>query len=72
MSHKVLSFRELVRKFKKLGFEGPYGGGRHLFMIKGPQKIRIPNPHGSKDIHISLVHEILRQAGINSKKWEKT
>jgi hypothetical protein len=33
-------------------------------MKKGQKKIRIPNPHGSGDIYISLVKEIQRQAGI--------
>jgi len=40
-------------------------------MIKGRKKIRIPNPHGSGDIDISLVKEILRQASINEKEWDK-
>ncbi len=70
MSSRTLSHKELIRKFRKLGFDGPYGGGRHLFMTKGQQKIRIPNPHHSKDIHISLIREILRQAGINPQDWE--
>jgi predicted RNA binding protein YcfA (HicA-like mRNA interferase family) len=39
-------------------------------MIKGSQKIRIPNPHAG-DIHISLLKEILRQAGISKEDWEK-
>jgi len=63
--------RELIRKFKALGYEGPFSGGRHQFMIKGPKKIRIPNPHGSGDIHINLVKEILRQADISSDEWDK-
>jgi len=40
-------------------------------MIKGQRKIRIPNPHGSGDIHRSLVNEILRQADITLDMWEK-
>ncbi|OGQ05571.1 MAG: hypothetical protein A2W61_05390 [Deltaproteobacteria bacterium RIFCSPLOWO2_01_44_7] len=71
MASSVISFKELVRRFRKLGYEGPYGGGKHLFMIKGTQKIHIPNPHKSKDIHISLVREILRQAGIDPKVWDQ-
>lgn len=66
---KSISRRELIRKFGVLGFDGPYSGGRHLFMIKGKLKIRIPNPHG-KDISGFLVAEILRQAGISVEKWE--
>ena len=39
-------------------------------MKKGQKKTRIPNPHGSGDIHISLVKEILRQAGISNDEWD--
>ena len=62
---------ELIRKFRNLGFEGPFSGRRHQFMKKGELKIRIPNPHKTKEIHISLLREILRQAGIEEKDWEK-
>jgi predicted RNA binding protein YcfA (HicA-like mRNA interferase family) len=40
-------------------------------MVKGPNKIRIPNPHKSKDIHQSLVNEILKQAEISKEDWNK-
>ena len=66
----TVSRRELIRKFKSLGFEGPFSGGKHQFMKKGRIKIRIPNPHGSKDIHISLIAEILKLAGISKSEWE--
>jgi len=66
-----ISRKELIRKFRKLGFHGPFSGGRHQFMIKGRKKIRIPNPHKRKDIHVSLLREILRQSGISFKDWER-
>ncbi|GBD97997.1 YcfA-like protein [bacterium BMS3Abin07] len=66
-----ISRKELVRKFRSLGYLGPLSGKRHQFMIKGRKKIRIPNPHGSGDIHISLVKEILRQANISDEEWDK-
>jgi hypothetical protein len=65
---KVLAWRLLVLRFKKLGFDGPYSGGRHLFMVKGPLKVRIPNPHRG-DISGALIAEILRQAGITKNIW---
>jgi predicted RNA binding protein YcfA (HicA-like mRNA interferase family) len=65
-----ISRRKLVRKFRSLGFEGPFSGGKHQFMIKGKKKIRIPNPHGGNDVHVSLVNEILKQAGISREEWE--
>ncbi|MBF0557722.1 MAG: type II toxin-antitoxin system HicA family toxin [Nitrospirae bacterium] len=64
--------RELIRKFRALGYSGPFSGGRHQFMVKGRKKIRIPNPHGNDDINISLVKEILRQAGISADEWDKS
>ena len=66
---KNISWRKLVQKFRKLGFDGPYSGGRHLFMAKRNFKIRIPNPHRG-DISKCLIKEILRQAGISSKEWD--
>lgn len=67
----TISRRKLIQKLKKLGFAGPYSGGRHQFMVKGDLKLRIPNPHGSNDIHISLLREILRQGGIGIEEWEQ-
>ncbi len=40
-----ISRRELIRKFRTFGFEGPFSGGKHQFMVKAHKKIRIPNPH---------------------------
>lgn len=64
-----ISRKELLRKFRAMGYSGPFSGGRHQFMIKGKKKIRIPNPHGSGDIDMSLAKEILRQAGISNEEW---
>ncbi len=66
---RSISWRKLVQKLRRLGFDGPYSGGRHLFMIKGELKIHIPNPHQS-DISKHLVAEILRQAGISNAEWD--
>jgi predicted RNA binding protein YcfA (HicA-like mRNA interferase family) len=41
-------------------------------MSKGSLKVRIPNPHQQKDVGISLLEEILRQAGITKEEWEST
>ena len=67
---KSISWRKLVQKFRGLGFDGPYSGGRHLFMAKGDLKIRIPNPHRG-DISKELVAEILRQAKISPSEWNR-
>ena len=67
----AVSRRELIRKFRALGFAGPYSGGRHQFMSKNALKVRIPNPHGGDDISVGLVKEIVRQAGLSWDDWNK-
>ncbi len=54
----AISRKELIRKFRALGYSGPFSGGKHQFMVKGRQKIRIPNPLMS-DIGVNLLREIL-------------
>ncbi len=65
---KNISWKKLVQKLRHLGFDGPYSGGRHLFMVKANLKLHIPNPHRG-DISKHLVAEILRQAHIKSSEW---
>lgn len=67
---RSVSLRELVRRFRKLGFDGPFSGGRHLFMSKNVLKVRIPNPHRG-DISKALLREILRQANVSTREWNK-
>ena len=66
-----VSRRDLIRKFRTLGYEGPFSGGKHQFMIRERKKIRIPNPHGNADISVSLLKEILKQAGIRDSEWDE-
>jgi len=67
---RSISWKKLVQRFRKLEFDGPYSGGRHLFMVKGELKVHIPNPHEG-DISKHLLSEILRQAEISSTGWNK-
>jgi predicted RNA binding protein YcfA (HicA-like mRNA interferase family) len=38
--------RDLIACLRRLGFTGPYAGGKHEFMQKGDLSLTIPNPHG--------------------------
>jgi hypothetical protein len=60
---------ELVRALRSLGFDGPFSGGKHQFMIRGTVSLRIPNPH-QVDIGRDLLARILRQAGVDRDDWE--
>ena len=62
--------KDLVAYLRKLGFEGPFSGGKHQFMIKDNVTLRVPNPHRG-DIGRDLLSRILKQAGINKEDWEK-
>jgi len=62
--------QDLIRHLKQLGFNGPYSGGKHQFMIKGNLTLALPNPHRG-DIGIGLITRILRQAKIDKDEWEK-
>jgi predicted RNA binding protein YcfA (HicA-like mRNA interferase family) len=55
---------------RKLGFTGPFAGGKHEFMQRGALSLTIPNPHG-RDIGPKLLAVLLRQAGIDRSDWEK-
>jgi predicted RNA binding protein YcfA (HicA-like mRNA interferase family) len=63
-----VSWFELVRRLRSLGFNGPLRGGKHPYMVKGDQVLTIPNPH-RKEIGIPLLTRILKQAGISRKEW---
>ena len=63
-----VSIDKLIKKLKKFGFEGPYSGGKHLYMIKGNLRLTVPNPH-KKEIGIDLLIRILKQAGITKEEW---
>jgi hypothetical protein len=39
---------DLIKILKKAGFDGPYAGGRHEFLIKGEIRLILPKPHQSE------------------------
>lgn len=61
---------DLIRYLKMLGFEGPYSGGKHQFMVRAELRLAIPNPHKG-DISKVLLSKILRQADISKQEWER-
>ena len=59
---------ELIRKLRKLGFDGPYAGGKHSYMKRRNYRLTIPNPHG-KEIDSVFIRELLNQAEITVEQW---
>lgn len=65
-----VSRRRLISGLRKLGFTGPYSGGRHEFMVRGTTVLTVPNPH-SGDIGVKLLSIILKQGGLSRAEWER-
>ena len=61
--------RDLVAGLRALGFQGPFSGGKHEFMVHTDLVLTIPNPHRG-DISVALLALVLRQAGVTRKQWE--
>ncbi len=60
-----LKSKQVIRKLRKLSYEGPYAGGRHSRMINVQSGKIIPIPiHGSKDVSVGLIRAIIREVGI--------
>jgi len=65
-----LKSREVIRKLRRLGFDGPIPGGHHVRMVHLENGQIIPIPvHSGKDIGVGLIREIIRQVGITRDEW---
>ena len=62
--------KDLVKALRQAGFEGPYAGGKHEFLVKGEIRLILPNPHQS-EISKELLARVLRQANVSRAEWEK-
>jgi len=63
-----VSWRVLVRRLKVLGFEGPFEGGKHPYMLKDELVLTIPNPH-RQVIRVDLLQKILKRANVSREEW---
>ena len=62
------SWSNRVKKLKKFGFESPFRGGKHPYMVKGDLVLTLPNPH-RKEISVDLLMKILKQANVEKNLW---
>ena len=62
--------KDLIKALKQAGFQGPFTGGKHEFLVKGELRLVLPNPHQGESSR-ELLARILRQAGIDRAQWEK-
>ena len=68
-----VSRNELLKRLRELGFEGPYPGSGHAYMVRELSGrrlyVKIPNPHHGDDIGAGLLAEMLRKAEISREEW---
>ncbi len=50
------------------GYEGPYAGGKHLYLVRGESRLTIPNLHAT-EIGVPLLARLLKQAGVSYDDW---
>lgn len=65
-----VSWKQLVKRLKDFGFEGPFSGGKHPYMIKKELVLTLPNPH-KNEISVDLLSRVLKQAAIKREDWLK-
>jgi hypothetical protein len=64
--------RDFIRKLRNLGFDGPYSGTRHQFMIYKQHRMAIPS---NSDYSVSQLRMLLREVEkildrvITAKEW---
>jgi predicted RNA binding protein YcfA (HicA-like mRNA interferase family) len=55
---RAVTWRQLVERLRELGFEGPFQGGKHPYMIKDDVTLTLPNRHRDL-VSVDLVQRIL-------------
>lgn len=65
-----ISRRDFIERLRLMGFEGPYSGGRHEFMLRDNNRLILPNPHRSI-ISVDLLIRLLKQVEISHEEWQQ-
>jgi hypothetical protein len=64
--------RDFIKKIKGLGFDGPYSGSKHEFMVFGEHRLAIPS---NKEYSIPELRMMMREVEkivgrpIDSSEW---
>lgn len=55
--------RVFIRRLRKLGFDGPYSGTRHQFMVYGRHRMSIPS---NAEYSVPQLRMMLKSRGLSS------
>jgi len=65
-----LKFQEVCKKLKKLWYEWPIPGWRHMHMYKWFKVVPVPK-HWWKDISQWVIKSIINQIWLSVEEWDK-
>jgi hypothetical protein len=52
---------EFIRRLRKLGFDGPYSGSRHEFLVFAQKRLAIPS---NSEYSVPQLRMLLREVGV--------
>lgn len=64
--------REFIRRLRKIGFEGPFAGARHQFLVFQTHRLAVPS---NEEYSVPQLRMMLREAevilgrGIRTDEW---
>ena len=62
--------REVIRRLRVFGYNGPSPGGKHQRMVHQTTNLVVQIPiHGNKDVGVGVIRAILRRTGITREQW---
>jgi len=64
-----ISRRDFIKALRKLGFDGPFAGGKHPIMTRRNLTLHVPNEHEA-DISVGFLLRLLKQGNISRSEWE--
>lgn len=53
--------REFIRRFRKIGFEGPFAGTRHQFLVFHTHRLAVPS---NEEYSVPQLRMLLREAEV--------
>jgi predicted RNA binding protein YcfA (HicA-like mRNA interferase family) len=63
---------EVIKKLRRLGFVGPFPGGKHKRMVHFQKKKIVPIPfHKGRNVSVGVIREIINEVGISREEWIK-
>lgn len=66
--------RDFIRRLREMGFDGPYSGARHQFMVYGSQRLTMPS---NAEFSVPQLRFMLREVeaiigrAISANEWNQ-